>query len=177
VLKNADGLELKFGRFLFENVTTQAEFERAVRVAAASIGSDIAAAPYKIRVTRRSVGSPFALAIVPVHTNADRALMPEGAACMILIHDLDRVDELPLDRLSWLYRLTPAEARICESLYRMGSIDSAAQDLSLTRNTVRSHLKSIYGKFGVATQGQLIQRLANSVTFNRSFVRDRLGTS
>ena len=177
VLKNAGDLEVKFGRFLFDNVTTQAEFERAVRVAATSIGSDIPAVPYRIRVTRRSGGSPYALVVIPVHDSTHRALLPDGAACMILLHDLDHTEELPLERLAWLYRLTPAEIRICESLYRNGSIDSAAEDLHLTRNTVRSHLKSIYGKFGVATQGQLMQRLANSATLTRGNITDRFGTS
>ncbi len=177
VLKNADGLTLKFGRFLFENVTTQTEFERAVRVATASIGSDIPALPYKIRVMRRSAGSPYALAVIPVHASSDRVLLPDGAACIILIHDLERVEELPAERLAWLYKLTPAETRICESLYRTGSIDSAAEDLHLTRNTVRSHLKSIYGKFGVATQGQLMQRLANAPALTRGYVRNRFGSS
>jgi DNA-binding CsgD family transcriptional regulator len=177
LLKSVGDLEIKFGRFLFENVTTQAEFERAVRVAAASIGSDIPAAPYRIRVTRRSGGSPYALVVIPVHDSTQRALMPDGAACMILLHDLDHTEELPLERLAWLYRLTPAEIRICESLYREGSIDSAAENLHLTRNTVRSHLKSIYGKFGVATQGQLMQRLANSATLARGNIADRFGAS
>ena len=177
VLKNADGLDLKFGRFLFDNVTTQTEFERAVRVAVASVDRDIQAAPHEIRVMRLSGGSPYALVVIPLVGTSDRALLPDGATCLILIHDLERTGDLPLERLAWLYGLTPAEVRICDSLFRVGSVDSTARDLSLTRNTVRSHLKSIYAKFGVTAQGQLMQRLANSVTFTEGIKRDRFGVS
>jgi DNA-binding CsgD family transcriptional regulator len=100
-------------------------------------------------------------------------LLPHGTACLIAIHDLDRVHGLPLDRLASLYGLTPAELRTCESMYRSGSVDSAARALSLTRNTVRSHLKSIYAKFGVTNQGQLMLRLVNSVSLTDGIERQR----
>jgi DNA-binding CsgD family transcriptional regulator len=74
-------------------------------------------------------------------------------------------------------RLTPAEARVCESLFRTGSVDAVAEDLNLTRNTVRSHLKSIYAKFGVVSQGQLMQRLANSLRLTEGIDRDKGSSS
>jgi DNA-binding CsgD family transcriptional regulator len=177
VLRDADGIDLKFGRFLFDDVSVQAEFERALCGAVASIGRDIPAVPRQVKVKRRSSGSLYVLVVVPLPNTSDRALLPDGTACAILIHDLDRVHGLPLERLAALYQLTPAELRTCESLYRTGSVDSAARSLSLTRNTVRSHLKSIYAKFGVANQGQLVLRLANSVSLGQGMERQRHGTS
>ena len=98
-----------------------------------------------------------------MHRYSDRVLLPDGAGCLVLIHDVAGLNPLPLQRLSWLYGLTPAEIRVCESLYQAGSVDAVAEHLHLTRNTVRSHLKTIFSKFGVSTQGQLMQQLANSV--------------
>jgi len=158
----ADGLALKFGRFLFGNVTIQGEFERVLRRALQSIGKDIPAQPQVVRVPRRGPGSPYAVSVLPLTSNADRAVLPDGAGCLVLIYDLERPAELAVDRLAWLYRLTPAEARVAAAVYRVGSVDATAAELNLTRNTVRSHLKSLYAKFGVASLGQLMQRLANS---------------
>lgn len=162
-LQAAEGMSLKFGRFLFDDIAAQSEFERVVRLALAAENADIPPVPREVRIGRKSGGPPYGLSIIPVHRSSDRALLPDGAGCMVLIHDLAGLNPLPVERLSWLYGLTPAESRICESLYRVGSVDAAAEDLCLTRNTVRSHLKSIYSKFGVVTQGQLMQRLGNSV--------------
>ena len=172
LIASADGIDLKFGRFLLDNVATQGEFERAVRVAVSSLGRDTQPKNQVIRVARRRAGSPYALTVVPMLATSDRALLPDGTACMILIHDLERTEKLPLDRLAWLYRLTQAEVRICESLFREGSVDATALDLCISRHTVRSHLKSIFAKFGVVTQGQLIQRLANSLTLSDGLNRD-----
>jgi DNA-binding CsgD family transcriptional regulator len=162
VLAQTDGVELRFGRFIFQDVATQVEFERLVRTAMLDAQEATAPAAGRIRVPRRGVGSPYMISVVPVSRPGDRAVLPEGAGCLVLIHDLDVSDPLPLDGLAWLYRLTPAEARVCDVLFRSASIDRTAGELGLTRNTVRSHLKSIYSKLGITTQGQLMQRLANS---------------
>jgi DNA-binding CsgD family transcriptional regulator len=162
-LANAPGLQLKLGRFIFDGVAEQAEFERAVRVAVARAeDTDGWPAPVDIRIARKGAGAPLVLSVVSLGRPADRALMPDGAGCMVLIHDYEGMVPLPVERLVWLYRLTRAEARICESLYRVGTVDGVALEISLTQHTVRSHLKSIYSKLGVTTQAQLMQRLANA---------------
>jgi DNA-binding CsgD family transcriptional regulator len=163
ILARADGVELKFGRFLFANLAVQGAFERALRLALATTGADINPPPQELRVPRLGAGSPLALSVVSCTNSADRAVLPPGAGCVVMIYDADHPRRLPLDRLAWLYRLTPAEVRVCEALYGAGSVESAANAMSLTRHTVRTHMKSIYAKFGVATQGQLMQKLANSV--------------
>lgn len=165
ILGQADGLSIKFGRFVFQNVSIQGEFERVLRLALQCLGKDIAPATHVVRVPRRGPGSPYALSVIPLTSSADRASLPDGAGCMVLVYDLERPNPLPIDRLALLYRLTPAEARVCEAIFRLGSVDGTANDLCLTRNTVRSHLKSIYAKFGVVSQGQLMMRLANSLRF------------
>lgn len=162
LLRQADGMSLRFGRFIFRDIALQTEFERLVRLAVAGPHDERSHPPYRLRVPRLSQPSPYGLSVIAISRSTDRALLPEGAGCMVLIHDMAGLTPLPVDRLAWLYDLTPAEARICEALYRTGSIDAAALELHLTRHTVRSHLKTIFVKFGVGTQGQLMQRLANS---------------
>jgi DNA-binding CsgD family transcriptional regulator len=164
LLNTAEGISLKFGRFLFDNVTTQAAFERAMREVLTRLASDDESSVLQnVRIPRRSGRPPYAMTVVAVRRPDSRALMPDGAGCMVLIYDDEHWCELPLERLTWLYGLTSAEARICEVLYRAGSVEACAQSLCLTRHTVRSHLKSIYRKFSVSTQSQLVQRLASSI--------------
>jgi DNA-binding CsgD family transcriptional regulator len=129
----------------------------------ASYFRDTIPIPHEVRVPRYGPGSPYAMSVIPLTNSGDRAVLPDGAGCLVLLYDLEVANPLPVDRLAWLYRLTPAESRVCEPLFRAGSVDAVAVDLSLTRNTVRSHLKNIYAKFGVVSQGQLMQRLANSL--------------
>lgn len=162
LLDSATGMEIKFGRFVFDGVATQSAFEQAIRTVINSTVSDSPAPPQELRVPRRGQGSPYALTVLSLRRPYSRALLPEEAGCVVLLYDHDGIDPLPVRRLTWLYRLTPAEARICESLHQTASIDATAQLLHLTHHTIRSHLKSIYSKVGVATQPQLLQRLANA---------------
>lgn len=175
VLEKADGLALKFGRFLFENVTLQGEFERALRLAIAVPADEPSvAAPERLRVPRRPPATPCAVTVIPVRRPGDRALLPDGAGCMVLIMGDESRAELPVDQVAWLYRLTAAEARICAALYSHGSIECAAERLHLTQHTVRSHLKSIYAKLGVSSQGQLMVRLVRSVPLAEGIERPEL---
>jgi DNA-binding CsgD family transcriptional regulator len=161
-LSNGSGVQLKLGRFLFDNIATQMQFEHAVRVAVGAPSGEGSSGPQRIRVPRPGSGRPCQLSVLPVSSWSDRALLPEGAGCMVLIFDEQDLVPLPVDRLTWLYRLTGAEARTCQALYELGSVEAAAERLKLTQHTVRSHLKAIYPKFGVSSQSQLMQRLVSA---------------
>ncbi|BDC48356.1 LuxR family transcriptional regulator [Bryobacterales bacterium F-183] len=56
-----------------------------------------------------------------------------------------------------LFHLTPAEGRFVQTLVRTGSLDLTLDELKLTRNTGRSHMRSIFHKTGTNRQGQVIQ--------------------
>lgn len=56
-----------------------------------------------------------------------------------------------------LFRLTPAETRFIQTLVRTGSLDLTLEELRLSRNTGRSHMRAIFHKTGTNRQGQVIQ--------------------
>lgn len=58
-----------------------------------------------------------------------------------------------------LYGLTPAEARVATSIATGRTVAAIADELSVQANTVRAHLKSIYGKTGAVGQADLVRRL------------------
>ena len=62
-----------------------------------------------------------------------------------------------------LFGLTPAEAQLASRLARGGTLEDAAQELNVTRNTVRTQLQSIFQKTGVNRQTDLIRVLLTSV--------------
>jgi DNA-binding CsgD family transcriptional regulator len=162
IIESTPGVALRHGRFVFQSLALQAEFEAIMQVALRPESSE-PQGTYELRVPRPGSVAPLAFTVVPITRSSDRAVLPDGAACLVMMFDLETPNPLPLSRLAWLYRLTAAEARVCEALFRVGSVDAAAEDLQLSRNTVRSHLKNIYSKFGIATQGQLMQRLGSSL--------------
>jgi DNA-binding CsgD family transcriptional regulator len=67
---------------------------------------------------------------------------------------------LPLKVLAQLYGLAPAEARLTNELFVGKSVQHAAGELGITRNTARSTLKRIFGKCSVSSQAELLQLLS-----------------
>lgn len=159
ILDRADGMAIKFGRFLFDEVTTQTRFETAVRTALDASAPVNGASRSDIRVNRASGRPPIELGVIPVRRPSDQALMPEGTSCIVVINDPATPQTVAPERLVRLYGLTASEARVCEALLTTGAVIEAAESLHITANTARSHLKSVFDKVGVANQAQLMQRL------------------
>lgn len=163
ILDREDGIGLRQGRLWFGSNAVKVAFDQALRLALALGPGDAPPLSGEIRVQRRKAGLPLMLSVVACNTATDRAVLPEGAGAMLLFHDPGMSHALPGEQLAWLYRLTPAELRVCEALYATGTIVDAAIRLGLAHQTIRSHLKSIYAKFGVTSQAQLIRKLANAL--------------
>jgi DNA-binding CsgD family transcriptional regulator len=68
--------------------------------------------------------------------------------------------EIGIDVLTRLYGLTRAQAGVARSLYAGNTVEQTAQQLALSRNTVRTHLKQIFSKCEVQSQAQLRHVLA-----------------
>lgn len=62
-----------------------------------------------------------------------------------------------------LYGLTPAEASLACVLANGLSLDEAAEELGIRKNTARAHLRSIFSKTGVRRQTELVRIMLNSV--------------
>ncbi|MCA0248975.1 MAG: helix-turn-helix transcriptional regulator [Proteobacteria bacterium] len=72
------------------------------------------------------------------------------------------VSARPLDfaqRLAQVYRLTPAETRLCELLHQGRTIEEASEFLKVKRSTVLSQLKSIFFKTDLNRQSALTRLL------------------
>lgn len=163
ILDREDGIGLRQGRLWLGSHAVNVAFEQALQLALALSPGDAPPLSGEIRVQRREAGLPLTLSVIACNSATDRAILPEGAGAMLLFHDPTMPQVLPGERLAWLYRLTPAELRVCEALYATGTIVDAAIRLGLAHQTIRSHLKSIYAKFGVTSQVRLMQKLANTL--------------
>lgn len=74
--------------------------------------------------------------------------------------------QLPAQRLADLYGLSAAEARLASKLAALRTVEQAADELCVTLNTARSHLKSIFSKTGAQSQSELLMLLATGTLAN-----------
>jgi len=85
---------------------------------------------------------------------------PGNAVAMLLISDPEKERTLPSHILRQLFSLTPAESRLAQLLLSGQTLPDAADQLGVSRETVRSQLKSIMQKTGTKRQGELVGLLA-----------------
>ncbi|HMN81871.1 MAG TPA: helix-turn-helix transcriptional regulator [Burkholderiaceae bacterium] len=78
---------------------------------------------------------------------------------LVTVHDPQTPLRLHTDGLADLFALTPAELRVAEVLADGQSPAAAAQLLSLSEGTVRTHLRTIFKKTGTHRQAELVRLL------------------
>ncbi|NLP64838.1 helix-turn-helix transcriptional regulator [Paraburkholderia sacchari] len=82
----------------------------------------------------------------------------------IFIRDPEQQSQASRDLVQQLFDLTPAEASLALLLAEGITLDEAAEELSIRKNTARAHLRSIFSKTGVTRQTSLVRLLLGSFT-------------
>jgi DNA-binding CsgD family transcriptional regulator len=126
--------------------------EQAVRT---SNGSGVFAGG-TVFVSRR-MRSPLQVQISPIHNSLVQT--SQKVAAVAFINDPLQARRPTKEVLHMLYGFTPAECRVALLLSDGRAPQEIAKMLSVTQNTVRSQIKSIFSKTGVRRQGELIRLL------------------
>jgi DNA-binding CsgD family transcriptional regulator len=111
-----------------------------------------------IAVPRPSGRSPLVLQAAPLgSTHAFAA--PSEAAAVVFITDPDRPTELDMAAMRDLYRVTPAEAALAQSLSNGRTVTQAAAERGISEATARTQLAELFRKTGTSRQADLIRVL------------------
>ena len=78
---------------------------------------------------------------------------------IVSLHDLDARPKANLDVLRHAFKLTHAEARFAQAIGAGGTLQDAADSVSITRETARSRVKVIFAKTGARRQSELVSLL------------------
>jgi DNA-binding CsgD family transcriptional regulator len=99
---------------------------------------------------------------VSVAPNRAEALSMFGADPGVIVHitDLEAPLTVPLERLSVLFGLTRAEARLVRTLYEGATLREAAEQFGVSAHTVHAQLSRIFEKTGVRRQSELAKLMA-----------------
>ncbi len=115
---------------------------------------DTVALPASPILIRRTNKPPVVLRVLPVD-GAARSVFLGARAMLILSNLVPRAAPDPA-LIAQAFDLTPAESRLAALLASGTTIDSAAEQLHISRETARNHLKSIFSKTGAHRQSELV---------------------
>jgi DNA-binding CsgD family transcriptional regulator len=105
----------------------------------------------------------FALTVLPVRRNNQRTalqgvlpLFVPGTVALAILRPLLPPASDPAAQLSQRYGLTRSEIRLALALREGGTLSAVADRLGVSRETVRSHLRSVFAKTGTHRQRELV---------------------
>ena len=146
-----DSFRLAGSRLSFKSPEYQRSLERFL------MGPDIDGS-LALKVERAEKQPPYRMLVCALAQPGDIA--PKRPLFTVFVYQPHAGRHIPLSVLRELYGLTAAEARLAIRLFSGESIAVAASAIGISTSTVRSHLKHIFEKCDVQSQGELLQLLS-----------------
>jgi DNA-binding CsgD family transcriptional regulator len=145
------------GELSFTHRHTQFAFERALAQSSPGLQGD-AAVPRQFLVRDPSGSTVARASVEPLQRRrSGQAII---STHLVSLHRQPDVAEVSAGSLSALYGLTSSEARVAAAAIAARSVDDLASRLELSRNTVKTHLKSVFRKCEVCSFAQLAALVA-----------------
>lgn len=114
-------------------------------------------APRLLRIARGRSLRSLEVLLVPLRSRGRRR-------ALAFVHDPERPALVGSGVLRELYDLTPREAAVAQLVCEGRCPDAIAAELGVKRETVKSHLKSLYVKTGAHRQAELVARLLGGLS-------------
>ena len=161
ILSAADGLFVREGKLHAELVDQDNALRAMLCASRQVIGERPAGYGGWLRITRPDDGSEMSLYLVRAPATERRlpGASPDSDGFLVFVMQLSVDDNLLTGRLRAAWGLTPAEAALTMELLESDSLQAAAEKLSISRNTVKTQLASVFQKAGVRRQSELARKL------------------
>lgn len=164
ILKERDGMAAARDGLRSMRSDQTAVLRRMIQGAIQTSAGNLAAPGGTLVIGRPSCRRPLQVLVTPVSTRTG-ALMHTGASAVLFVTDPEAAEPPSEGALCRLYCLTPAEARVASLLVEGKTLTEIAEQLHVSRETPRIHLKHIFDKTSTHRQGELIKVLLRSPAF------------
>jgi DNA-binding CsgD family transcriptional regulator len=162
ILVQKDGLHLSMGSLHADYRQEDRELQHLLKTALSPGHAAAPSVPEAIAVTRPSGRAKLGVVVrsIPLGEWSEGQHRP---AVAVFIRDPERKSQASNELLRQLFGFTPAEATLALLLANGLTLDEAAEELHIRKNTIRAHLRSIFTKTGVTRQTTLVRLLLSSV--------------
>ncbi|MCO7569509.1 MULTISPECIES: helix-turn-helix transcriptional regulator [Pseudomonas chlororaphis group] len=162
LIQEKDGIKLVNDGLQVGTARDTQEFRRLVKQSLLSHKRSNPSVVEALRVQRPSGRADLGIIVRSVPLSA----WSEGKRCptvVIFISDPEQQSCAPQEIVRVLFDFTPAETQLAMLLANGLTLDEASQELGISRNTSRAHLRSTFSKTGVTRQTMLVRLILRSV--------------
>ncbi len=163
ILRENDGLRIAKGLLEAEYGAENRELYRLIKLALQGITSTAGAVSQAMSISRPSGRARLGLALRSI-PQGDWLETRHRPTVAVFIRDPENRSQASREMIQRLFGLTPAESSLALLLADGLSLDEAAAQLGVRKNTARAQLRAIFSKTGVTRQTALVRLLLASVT-------------
>ncbi|MGN5476686.1 helix-turn-helix transcriptional regulator [Cupriavidus basilensis] len=163
ILAAKDGIRIAGGGLDVEYGQENRRFQRAVRQAMMGHIGTAPAMMEAMSITRPSGSGRLGVLVRTIPLSEWSEDNRKRPACVVFIRDPERRSQASHDVVRQLFDFTPAETQLALQLANGLALDEAADELGISKNTARAHLRAIFSKTGVTRQATLVRMLLSSV--------------
>ena len=162
IFRANDGLALRGGRLSAADRIADAQLRRAVQEAVSPRASMGSSAVHVRRIHARgdSNGRNYQVVAAPLRKRFRQFTGMLEPIAVAFITDPERHTPASTDALMQAYTLTRKEAMLAARLSEGQSVKQASEELAITYETARTHLRRIFSKTGTSRQAELILLIA-----------------
>lgn len=155
--RSSDGIAVQNGHVIALETDSNSNLQRLIHAAVGAGHDDRRAA----HAEKAAIPRPGRLPVVAEVLSMAALGMEHSlhATVMLLLTDLEQEPVTDEAAYRVAYGLTPAEAKLAAILAKGRALDKAADTLSITRETARQRLKTIFAKTDTHKQGELVALL------------------
>ncbi|GAB3629309.1 helix-turn-helix transcriptional regulator [Pandoraea terrae] len=165
ILSHHDGIRINNGAFDFNYAQEQRQFQKMIKqmLAPQPAGAVQPAMIEAMSITRPSGKAKLGLLIRAIPFAEWSEENKWRPACVVFIRDPECRSDASREVMRKLFDFTPAETSLALLMANGYSVEDAADDLGISKNTARAHLRAIFSKTGVTRQATLVRTLLSSV--------------
>lgn len=163
ILRENDGLRIAQGLLEAGYGAENRELYRLIKLALQGITSTAGAVSQAMSISRPSGRAKLGLALRSI-PQGDWLETRHRPTVAVFIRDPESRSQASREMIQRLFGLTPAESSLALLLADGQSLDEAAVQLGVRKNTARAQLRAIFSKTGVTRQTALVRLLLASVT-------------
>ena len=139
------------------------KFQKAIRLALANHLGGASASVEVMTLSRSSGKAPLSVLIRAIPLNYYAEESKRRPAVAVFIRDPVSASHTSRETVRKLFRLTRTETELAMLMADGLTLDEAAEELGIMKNTVRAHLRGIFAKTGATRQATLMKTLLSSV--------------
>lgn len=138
----------------------ESRFQQTIDAVVKGVGSDGAEHFTQALVLPTDRGQPACVIhVAPLPNTHEFGEGGTSSRAIVFIYDVRSAASVRPEQLSNLFGLTPSEARAAIEVSQGGSMEEIAQRMSVSTNTLKTHLKAAFAKTGTHRQAELLKLL------------------